>query len=241
MGSKAHQAFSDNLGDIGALCGIYQATEGIDNESLVKSSDDTIEVVLRSAIVLLITYWEAYIEDITAEAIIVIAENLGDPDALPKGLKKSILGELKKDNNDMASWKLAGNGWKILLLDRLPVLTKDRNWSFNSPKSLPTKKFIETALGISDIRKAWDSEWGSSEQYSEYLDKLVAIRGEIAHRGRLSKKLNRKFVNDSVRFVASLVVLTDQKINAEVNKLSGVPIFEKERGQKYQIGSRLFS
>ena len=68
MPSKARKRFDENAGDIDLLIDLYQGTVELykDDKAVVEK---VYEVLFRSAIVLMVSHWEAYIEDICSEAL----------------------------------------------------------------------------------------------------------------------------------------------------------------------------
>lgn len=101
MASKARQSFDDNSKDIKRLLTAWHEFEGIAKE--IPEEGDEIEipatrtVFLKSIIVLLVSYWEAYLEDIAGEALKHIIQNINDANELPKELKKPSPKSLKKN------------------------------------------------------------------------------------------------------------------------------------------------
>lgn len=73
-----------------------------------------VEVLNKSAIVLLCAVWEAYCEDLASEAVEHLVTHAKDASALPKALRKQIAQELKADSHELAVWKLAGQDWRPL-------------------------------------------------------------------------------------------------------------------------------
>src|SRR5437867_8740204 len=53
------------------------------------------EVLFRSAVVLMVSHWEAYIEDICSEALDHLIQYTTDPAKLPKEIKKQVADEIK--------------------------------------------------------------------------------------------------------------------------------------------------
>ena len=71
-----------------------------------------LEILNKSAIVLLSAYWEAYCEDIAAEGLNHLVTHLKDPQKLPEALRKVVSKQLKESANNLAVWEIAGAGWK---------------------------------------------------------------------------------------------------------------------------------
>lgn len=227
MPSNARKAFDENLVDIEHLLDFYRIAETLYEEDPPEDFPKNTDVVLRSAIVLLITYWEAYIEDITSEAIINISKHIKEPDALPKDLKKSILKELESESNELAMWNLTGDGWRNLLTSRLESMRIARNRSFNTPKSQATRDFISSTIGIPDITQSWSLQGMSPQEACNALDALIEIRGKIAHRGRITERITIDSVEKSTSFIKKLVSKTGGEINKTVEQLTGTPLWKK--------------
>jgi hypothetical protein len=98
MSSVARKAFDCNLNDIEQLIDYYDTAETIfkDAKRDVPAGAD---VVLRAAVVLLIAYWEAYLEEIVSEALEHLAAHTKDPTTLPKELRKAVAKEIKDDKD----------------------------------------------------------------------------------------------------------------------------------------------
>src|ERR1019366_3918284 len=101
------EAFDDNVQDIERLLELHVASGGA-----AKGRRFGLEVLNKSAIVLLTSFWEAYCEDIAAEALEHIVAHTPSADKLPKELKKVIAKELKEELNELAVWKLADGNWR---------------------------------------------------------------------------------------------------------------------------------
>ncbi|MBI5817816.1 MAG: hypothetical protein HZA88_02425 [Verrucomicrobia bacterium] len=227
MPSNARKNYDQNLDDIHQLIDYYEAVEELyrlDKDPLPDGAD----VVLRSAIVLLVTYWEAYIEDIASEAIEHIIKHVTDPTKLPKELKKLVAKEIKEDVNELAVWGLAGDGWRSLIQQRLSRFSETRNRNFNTPKSAQTRDFFRKAIGIDDITSSWTFDEVKAEVICERLDKIIEIRGLIAHRGKLSQPVDKEHVKTFTYWMKKLVGTTGGRINSEVKKMTGVPLWKTE-------------
>ena len=228
MASQARKTFDENHKDIENLLDYYSVSEQLHEDYPDDGLMDGADVVLRSSIVLLVTYWEAYLEDIVTEAIEHIVEHVEDPTKIPKELKKTVIRELSGDKNELAMWRLTGDGWRDCIKSRLPQLKEARNRSFNTPKSAQTQSFIHSALGIVDITKTWDFQDRDASTNAKYLDTLVELRGQIAHRGKIKKKITDESVKALSLFVKELVSKTGGSINAEVKKIAGSPLWTKK-------------
>ena len=227
MGSQARKSFDKNIADIDLLVDMYEAAHElieIQSESGEKLPAGY-DVALRSALVLLVTCWEAYIEDIVSEGVEHFANHLSSPHDLPQSLRKSLLRHLSQKGQD-AYWDLSGDGWKTVLKSQLKELKGKRDFNFNSPVSSKTKDFIAEALGLEDITICWKFENREPEANCELLDKFVKLRGQIAHRAKLPKKVEVDAVHGSISFFKALVGKTGGRVNTHMKEITGKSLWE---------------
>lgn len=150
MASKARKAFGKNAADISRLLEIHTDLGGD-----ARGRRYRLEVLNKSAIVLITAIWEAYCEDLAAEALQHIVRRTPNPSALPVDLKKKIAKELKADLNDVAIWKLADRGWRGVLTKRLADLAQERNKKLNTPRAENIIELFRSALGLTDVSRRW--------------------------------------------------------------------------------------
>src|SRR5438094_10517169 len=122
MPSKARVSFNENAEDIRRLLELHKDKGGI-----AKGRRYGLEVLNKAAIVLLTSFWEAYCEDIAAEALHHIVTHSPVPDKLPIELRKLVAKELKAEDHELAVWKLSEGGWRDVLKARLAALQVERN------------------------------------------------------------------------------------------------------------------
>jgi hypothetical protein len=105
------------------------------------------EVLNKSAVILLCAIWEAYCEDLADEALRHLLAHCPDSSTLPKTLQNRMAKELKDDPHDLSLWKLAGSGWKTHMHGRLAALKSRRDFDWNNPKAVNVEKLFEEAGG----------------------------------------------------------------------------------------------
>lgn len=150
MPSRAWIAFTENLKDVEKLMELHQQEGGIS-----RGRRHNLEVLNKSAIVLITAYWEAYCEDIAAEGLAHIVKHAETSESLPQELKKEIAKELKKNENDLAVWQVADGKWRNHLQGRLEEQREARNRKLNTPKSENIKQLFASAVGIVEISDSW--------------------------------------------------------------------------------------
>jgi len=214
--SEARHAFDENAGDVKRLVQLHERIGGAE-----PGRKHGLEVLSKSAIVLITAIWEAYCEDIAAEALEFIVKEAKGPSSLPKELRKRIAKEQKDDKNELAVWRLAGDGWRQLVTSRLGQLREKRNWDFSNPRASQIDKLFADALGEEKISDAWSWQGMSVKDAKEKLDRYVTIRGQIAHRGKGLKSIKKSDVSDYFEHVKHLVAKTGGRINKFVKKATG--------------------
>lgn len=221
MPSNARQAFDDNLKDIHYLLDIPKKMN-----SEQKDYEKRSEVLYKSAIVLITSFWEAYCEDIAAEGLKHIVEHSTLASSLPDPLKKKLAVELKKAPHELEVWKIADDGWRKYLLDRMVEMTEKRNSRLNTPRASQIDILFNEAMGIETISDEWAELKRSAQQAREELDQFVTLRGAIAHRGRHSADVERQQVVDYGNLVSALAGRTGRAVNQHAKGITGKALFE---------------
>ena len=215
MPSKARKSFDANVKDVRRLLELHQQAGGTGSGRRYG-----LEVLNKSAIVLITAYWEAYCEDIAAEALAHIVKHAKSATALPKELKKQLAKEMKNSSNDLEVWNIADDGWRSYLQDRLKVLQEQRNKKLNTPKSVNIDQLFLSAIGIPKISNSWKWASVSSTRIRKKLDKYVTLRGAIAHRGQHSKSVKKSQVDDYFNFIKRLAAKTGGTVNTHVKSIT---------------------
>jgi hypothetical protein len=220
MPSKARTAFDKNAQDVDRLLKIHSDVGGD-----AKGRRFGLEVLNKSAIILLTAIWEAYCEDIASEALEHLIAHVPSGTALPTELKKRIVGDIKADHNELAMWELADGGWKVRVQARLAALTAERNRRLNTPKTEQINELFASAIGLAKMSDAWRWKKMSPAKAREKLDNYVALRGSIAHRGAAEAGVKKAQVQDYFKHVKRLVAKTGGRVNTHVKDATGKPLW----------------
>jgi polyribonucleotide nucleotidyltransferase len=225
MPSKARKAFDENIKDIEKLMELHQKEGG---KSRGRRYD--LEVLNKSAIVLITSFWEAYCEDIASEALEHIINNIKSSDNLPKELKKQVAKELEENKNELAIWEVADDKWKQYLRTRLSEYQEKRNRKLNTPKTKNIDQLFFSSIGISKVSSSWNwSKKMTVARATEKLDKYVTLRGSIAHRGKHLQSVKKSEVMDYLEFIKKLSSKTGGAVNSHVKKVTGKSLWKKWR------------
>lgn len=220
MASQARQKFTKNAEDVTRLLEIHAHIGGD-----AKGRRYRLEVLNKSAIVLITAIWEAYCEDIAAEALDHLVANVPSGVALPNELKKRLASEIKADSNNLAMWDLADGGWKAKVQARLASLTAERNKKLNTPKSGNIDELFESAIGLTDVSKSWHWEKMPVAKARTKLDGFITLRGAIAHRGAAADRVKKSQVTAYFGHVKRLVAKTGGRVNSHVKNATGTSLW----------------
>lgn len=220
MASEARQAFDRNVKDVERLLEIHADVGGD-----AQGRRFGLEVLNKSAIVLITAVWEAYCEDVAAEALEHLVANVSSGAVLPKELKKKIATDITADKNELAMWDLADAGWKTRARARLASQTEERNRRLNTPKSDQIDELFDATIGLPSVSGAWRWKGMSVSQARAKLDKFVTLRGAIAHRGTAAFSVKKVQVTAYLKHVTRLVAETGGRVNAHVKSATGKPLW----------------
>ena len=214
MPSNARRAFESNSKDVEKLLDIHAQLTGTGRGRRYE-----VEVLNKSAVVLITSFWEAYCEDIAAEALAHMVANCASPDSLPAELRKNVAKELQAEKHDLAVWRLSGDGWRNVVGGRLASMQQKRNKRLNTPKSEQIDDLFKKSVGLTRVSSSWSWPGMSADQARLKLDKYVTLRGAIAHRGSASDSVKKLEVTDYFEQVKKLVGKSGGRVNTAVKGL----------------------
>jgi hypothetical protein len=205
-GSKAFQTLQKNLRDIDLLLETHARLTG---EGKGRRGPEA-NVLNRSAIVLGCAAWEAYLEDVCAEACAFLRDKAKTEKAIPDGIKYAVIERLKEDKgeSDVRYWRLSDNRWRrSAIKDAVGAITA----RFQSPSAANADALVAKCLGLKPISEACANKAGK-------LDHFVELRHEIAH-GAAAKVVHKNEVQDFRALLRALAEKIDARIGDHVNDL----------------------
>ncbi|SEO07220.1 HEPN domain-containing protein [Palleronia pelagia] len=213
-GSQAFRQFGKNESDIKRLLDLHRK-EGGKGPGRRRG----LEVLNKSAIVLITAFWEAYCEDVLSEALLYLTEHASNASLLPRDIRNRVATELKREENHQAVWSLSGDGWRTHLLERFDLMKEQRARKLNTPKATQIDDLFLTGLGLKNISESWLIAPGKDANWSrEKLDKFVSLRGAIAHRGVDGDSVTKKLVDEYFSVIRRLVAKTDDAVKEHIEK-----------------------
>jgi hypothetical protein len=209
-------AFDENVKDIDKLLELH-AAEGGDQPGRRYG----LEVLNKSAIVLITSFWESYCEDLAEEALEVIVQHAPDADALPNEIKKVIAKGLKEDKNELAVWGISDDKWRNVLRNNFVALKTERNKTFATPKSFHVNALFESAVGLSNLSSNWKWPKMTAQEAAKKLNEFVSKRGDIAHRGSSTSTVKKSEVVAYLKHVKTLAEKTGVAVKKHVKLITG--------------------
>jgi len=161
-----------------------------------------VEVLHKSAIVLLVACWEAFVEDMIGATLEWMIRHAKDYKAFPV----AVLERIASTHQGAKAWLLAGDGWKQVLRDNLKEVLARTTATLNTPRSEQVDALFEKTIGLKNLSKAWYWKGRSVDQSRQSLNDLVTLRGSIAHRVSGARHVRLKDVSDARDFVCRLAV-----------------------------------
>jgi RiboL-PSP-HEPN len=166
------------------------------------------EVLNKSAVVLLVACWEAYLEDVASFAFSTALSRCQEPRRFPKEVIRRVGQSLRDVRDERAIWNLAGSGWKDVLSNyRTKTIEK-----FHNPNSSSVDDFFLRVLGMKSLSKCWHWAGMSVARAKGKLDRIVNTRGSIAHRVQHSSPVHLATVKNYQGHIGRLVRRTDLEI-----------------------------
>jgi hypothetical protein len=187
------------------------------------------EVFKRASIVLLVTAWETFVEDIIYGQFIERVRQAKNPDDIKSAFNAVAQAWLepmvsRRKPPDLAKW--AGEGWKELILSKF---TQDIR-ELNTPKSGNIRKLSKRYLGV-DLTRNWKWRKMTANRSCEKLDELIELRGNLVHRAKRhfysDRNLGRSQVIENIRLVQHLVRCTEAVFGLTAD-LKGIDQIETE-------------
>lgn len=225
MTSNAQASFVKNCEDINELQQVFADVTVAD-----AGRRRRLGAIHKSAVVLLTAFWEAFCEDIAAEALQHLVTHAPDAQALPAELRKQVAKDLADDQNALAAWKLADDGWRSVLVSRLESLQEARNRKLNTPNTRQIDDFFHRTLGIEKISDSWHWANMNAQRAAEKLDENLIVRHQVAHRGQAAYTIWQYDINEYYNHAWRLVERTAAEIAGFLADATGVTPWPDEAG-----------
>ncbi len=208
--TSAYKTFAENMQEVKRLLQIHEQLGGTRPGRRWGS-----EVLNKSAVVLLVACWEAYLEDVASVGFDASLSACSKPRHFAKEVIKRVGEALRHAKDERKIWEIAGNGWKRVLSDHSAKTIEN----FHNPNSKSVDDFFLRILGMNGISKCWHWAGMSPERAKAKLDGIVNVRGSIAHRVQHSSPVHLTTVRSYQGHVIRLVRKTDADIRKRLKIL----------------------
>lgn len=191
-----------------------------------------VQVLNKSALIMLLACWEAYVEDAAENFFNFTLDNAEEPSVFPEHVLAIAAKEVKRGEASRL-WAISGDGWKDELknhknkiLDKYIV-----KGSFNTPSAANIDRLFSELIGLTSLSKEWYWPGMNSQKASEKLAELIELRGSIAHRVEASRTVYKKDVQDFKKFILRLAVISHNRSVALIKVRTG-----KDSWRRYRHG-----
>jgi RiboL-PSP-HEPN len=176
-----------------------------------------VEVLNKSAVVLIVACWEAFVEDLAEGALRSLVELAPDHSVFPAG----VLERVASKHSGVNAWKLAGNGWKDALRSNLKEVLAKTTGTLNTPRAPQVDELFQKTIGLDQLSACWKWNRRTSAQSIKALDELVTLRGSIAHRVKHSQPVLKRDVTGAVELISRLAAKSSNRVREFVHTQSG--------------------
>jgi len=224
MPSKAKIKFVMNTYDLERLFTIH-----IDVSGEGTGRRHGVEVLNKSAMVLITACLEAYVEDVAQEAFGFLIKKCDDPNKIPNRVKATAIAPLKDVNDPTKLWKIAGSGWKKILRDNKARCLNRFVEHFNTPKPENTDALLHDVLGLRNVTSNWRWQGMSVRSAKKKLTDYIDIRHAIAHRTKHMNSVTKSMAENYLQFVERIVNIIDACVFEHIKNITGKPPWRYRR------------
>lgn len=221
------ESIIENREDIERLLEIHKETAGDS-----RGKKHNVEVLNKSAITLMVGCWEAYVEDVADAGFDFLVKNIDGPHSLPPKVLAMASRDLRNSEDETKVWALAQDGWRAVLEGHRDAIKERHTGRINTPRPKQVDKLFENLLGLKAVSKSWKWTGASNRNVIDRLDRLITLRGEIAHRVTASEPVHKKHVGRSLNLIGYLSVKLSNQVRQHVGQVTG-----KEPWTLMQYGS----
>ncbi|MFH0990240.1 MAG: HEPN domain-containing protein [bacterium] len=197
------QRLSDNLLDVRALVQIHEKISG-----LGPGYEHYFEVLNKSAIVLIVACWEAYVEDLASFSFDRILADVPDPKKWPQNVFALATKEIFKSNKPSRLLELTGNGWINLLKHHRDNTIR----RLHTPNAIRVDSLFDDLIGLPSLSSNWHWQGRSNEAAKKRLHDLLQLRHSIVHTVIAPKRIFKWNVSAAVDLINRLAVISSNRV-----------------------------
>ncbi len=169
-------------------------------------------ILNKSGIVLAVSCWEAFVEDLAANAFDFLLAKATTPTVFPRGVLALASRELRDGPNPLRVWELADAGWRSVLLRHKEQILKKSVGRLNTPRTKQVDELFGDLIGLAFLSNSWRWHNVPNTKVKGSLEELVTLRGEIAHRVVSSRSVRKQDVKAAAELVTRLAVVSSNVV-----------------------------
>jgi hypothetical protein len=173
-----------------------------------------VDILNRSAIVLVVACWESYIEDLARSAFEHLLLKAETPTIFPTKVLNLAGAELRTSQDSRRIWDLAADGWRRVLVSHRDRVLAEFLDSFHTPRPEKVNRLFEHLIGLRDLSQQWKWRRSSASYVNKRLDDLVSLRGSIAHRVSAGRYVYKSEVQEAAHLVQRLAAVSSNRVRA---------------------------
>jgi len=210
--TKHIDSFKANISDVIRLIQIHRDLSGSERGRRVG-----MECLNKSAIVLILASWEAYVEDLAESAFDCMLDNAADHSTFPMHVLTLAWADFKKSTPTDAFSSIA-TGWKDILKNhRTKILEKHIvRGSFNTPSADNCNNLFAQLIGLTSFTNCWTWKITRTNmavvKAEKELADLIDLRGEIAHRAATAQAVKKSVVLKYAKLITRLAVRSHNQV-----------------------------
>lgn len=208
-----------NSHSLGVMLELYQ---DLGSEGSPKEKEKLqLQMLLNSAIVMMVASWEAFVEDVAKSAFQELITHAKQPKDFPKNVLTIISKTIKEDKNEHKIFSLSGDGWREVFREYQNLVIQKYLGRFNTPSVDNVSALFEDLIGLKDLKSTWRWEDYNPKDILSALDDLIKDRGDIAHRAACSKDVDLRKVLFYSTTIFHISAITSNRVAEHVEQLTG--------------------
>lgn len=214
---KHIRTFIDNRDEVKKLVNIHIKVAG----TAPGRKTSGVQVLNKSAIVLLVACWESYIETIVGDAFDFMLANAPTHEVFPSSVLTKASKELRNDKDERKIWLIADKGWETVLKNYKENAFKKEIDYFHVPRPSNIDELFAKLVGLDNLSKTWTWRGQNNSDTIRTLNELIDIRGTIAHKIKVETSITKRDVLYYLNFINNLAVSTNNSVTKHVEKRVG--------------------
>tara|TARA_R110002167_G_scaffold120156_1_gene297786 strand:- start:1290 stop:1997 length:708 start_codon:yes stop_codon:yes gene_type:complete len=208
--------FRENVQEVARLLEIHSEVSGSN-----RGRRHNLEVLNKSAIVLLVATWESYVEELAINSFDFLIKNSAKPEDIPRRVRVLSSKNLKNSKNELDVWALADSGWVEVLKQHQESTIKKYVKTLNTPRTSNIDEIFESLLDLKNLSDNWYWKGMSKVNSHQKLEQLITLRGEIAHTVKASNSVTKSNILEYKEFLSRLATISHNKCNRHLLDICG--------------------